>query len=262
MGNITLGCHFWGEIEMLRWFYEWGSLEKAYYRFSFCLPILAVLSLLGFLGMTYAALYLAPNDYQQGEAFRIIYAHVPCAFFSMGLYAALAIFSAIFLIWRIKLSVILAKACAEVGAWITLLALITGALWGKPMWGTAWVWDARLTSELILLFLYLGYFALEKSIPDPEQSQKASSFLAVIGVINLPIIHFSVIWWNTLHQGSTVLRFAKPAMPFEMLWPLLLSVLVVGIWIIALVFLIARNDILERSMHQRWLKAFLSEEIK
>ena len=250
-----MGCDFWGEVKMLKWLYAWGRLDIAYTRISIALPSLIWLSMIGFVLMTYTTLCLAPNDYQQGEAFRIMYVHVPAAFFSMGLYVSLATFSAIFLVWRIKLAAMMAKSCAEVGTAITFLALVTGALWGKPMWGTAWVWDARLSSELILLFLYVGYLALEKSIPDREQAQKTSAFLALIGVINLPIIHFSVVWWNTLHQGSSVLRFAKPTIAAEMLWPLFLSLLVVGLWTVTLVFLSARIEILARSQDQRWIKS-------
>lgn len=169
-------------------------------------------------------LFIAPSDYQQGDAFRIIYVHVPSAFLSMMVYMVMATSAASFLIWRIKIADQIAKASAPVGALFTFLALITGSIWGKPMWGTWWIWDARLTSELILLFLFFGYMALRDALPQ-KTGALASSYLAIIGVINIPIIHFSVIWWNTLHQGPTLSRFAKPAMDSSMLYPLLLMIL-------------------------------------
>lgn len=155
-------------------------------------------------------LFFAPSDYQQGDAFRIIYVHVPSAFLSLMVYMFMAISAAVFLIWRIKIADMIAKASAPVGALFTFLALITGSIWGKPMWGTWWIWDARLTSELILLFLFFGYMALRDALP-PKVGALASSYLAIIGIINIPIIHFSVTWWNTLHQGPTLSRLAKPA---------------------------------------------------
>jgi heme exporter protein C len=169
-------------------------------------------------------LFFAPSDYQQGEAFRIIYVHVPSAFLSLMVYMCMAMSAAVFLIWRIKIADMIAQASAPVGALFTFLALITGSIWGKPMWGTWWIWDARLTSELILLFLFFGYMALRDSLPH-KTGALASSYLAIIGVINIPIIHFSVIWWNTLHQGPTLSRLAKPAIDTSMLYPLLLMIL-------------------------------------
>jgi heme exporter protein C len=169
-------------------------------------------------------LFFAPSDYQQGDAFRIIYVHVPSAFLSLMVYMCMASSAALFLIWRITIADMIAKASAPVGALFTFLALITGSIWGKPMWGTWWIWDARLTSELILLFLFFGYMALRDALP-PKVGALASSYLAIIGVINIPIIHFSVIWWNTLHQGPTLSRLAKPAIDSSMLYPLLLMIL-------------------------------------
>jgi heme exporter protein C len=169
-------------------------------------------------------LFFAPSDYQQGDAFRIIYVHVPSAFLSMFVYVCMAMSALIYLIWRIKIADIVAKASAPVGALFTFLALITGSIWGKPMWGTWWIWDARLTSELILLFIFFGYMALRDALP-LKSGALASSYLAIVGLINIPIIHFSVNWWNTLHQGPTLSRFAKPAMDSSMLYPLLIMIL-------------------------------------
>ncbi len=169
-------------------------------------------------------LYFAPSDYQQGDAFRIIYVHVPSAFLSLMVYSCMAISAALFLIWRIKIADEIARASAPVGALFTFLALVTGSIWGKPMWGTWWIWDARLTSELILLFLFFGYMALRDALPQ-KIGALASSYLAVIGMINIPIIHFSVIWWNTLHQGPTLSRLSLPTMDSRMLYPLLLMIL-------------------------------------
>lgn len=164
----------------------------------------------------------APIDYQQGDAYRILFVHVPCAALSLGLYVALAVVSVIKLIWRLKLADRIAVAIAPLGAMLTGLALVTGSIWGKPMWGTWWIWDARLTSELVLLFLYWGVIALRQAIPDPERGARAAAILAIIGVIDIPIIHFSVEWWHTLHQGASILHLARPSMPAAMFEPLLL----------------------------------------
>lgn len=198
------------------------ALAQHFQRFaSTLIPWLAGLTAVSLLYGLVGGLYLAPADYQQGDAFRIIYIHVPSAFLSLAVYVFMASCALCFLIWRVKLLDTLAAASASLGAWFTFLALVTGAIWGKPMWGAWWVWDARLTSELILLFLYLGYIALRNAIPDNEQKARASSVLAVIGVVNIPIIHYSVYWWNTLHQGATLSRLARPAIDEAMLYPLL-----------------------------------------
>jgi heme exporter protein C len=166
-------------------------------------------------------LFLAPADYQQQDAYRIIFVHVPSAFLSMGIYTSMAIASLLFLIFRVKMLDKFVWACAPTGALFTGLALITGAIWGKPMWGTWWVWDARLTSELILLFIYLGVIFLKDALRTQHQSIMPAHVLAVIGLVNIPIVHFSVQWWYTLHQGPTLSQFAKPDMAPEMLYPLL-----------------------------------------
>ena len=170
----------------------------------------------------YFGLFNSPADYQQGESVRIMYVHVPAAWMAMFCYTSMAIAAGIGLIWKHPLADIAAKATAPVGACFTFLALFTGSLWGKPMWGTWWVWDARLTSMLVLLFLYLGYIALINAFDDEARGTKSSSILVLVGLINVPIIKFSVDWWNTLHQPASVLRMGGPSIDESMLWPLLL----------------------------------------
>lgn len=168
-------------------------------------------------------LFIAPADYQQKDAFRIIYIHVPAAAMSMGVYVSMAIAATVYFVWHIKLAAYYCRSVAVLGAVYTALALFTGAVWGKPMWGTYWSWgDARLLSELILLFLYLGYMGLVSAIEQEKLANSIGSVLLVVGVINIPIIHYSVVWWNSLHQGATVLKFGKPAMTADMLIPLLI----------------------------------------
>ncbi|HET9843503.1 MAG TPA: heme ABC transporter permease, partial [Gammaproteobacteria bacterium] len=169
----------------------------------------------------WGALYHSPPDYQQGEGVRILYIHVPCAILSLAIYTSIAMLSFVYLVWRIKIYDLFAKELANLGAIYTLLALVTGSLWGKPMWGTWWVWDARLTSELILLFLYLAYILLRQSLPNPKQGAKACAMLAMVGFIDIPIVHFSVEWFQTLHQGGTLFLLKKTKMHPDMVKPLL-----------------------------------------
>lgn len=201
----------------------------------------------------YLGLVVAPADYEQGESYRIIYIHVPAAWMSMFVYMVMAVSSAVFLIWRMKLADIVAVASAPIGASFTLIALITGSFWGKPMWGTWWVWDARLTSELLLLFLYLGYMALRNALDNPPSAARAAAILAVVGVINIPIIHFSVEWWNTLHQPATITKLDKPSMHISMLRPLL--IMVVGFQLLYFHNLLVRlrTGILEREGRASWV---------
>ncbi len=170
----------------------------------------------------YLGLLASPADYQQGESVRIMYVHVPASWMALFCYTGMAISAAVGLIWKHPLADVAAKATAPVGACFTFLALFTGALWGKPMWGTWWVWDARLTSMLVLLFLYLGYIALVNAFDDPTRGVKASSILVLVGFVNVPIIKFSVDWWNTLHQPASVIKMDGPSIDASMLWPLLL----------------------------------------
>ncbi len=170
-------------------------------------------------------LLLAPPDYQQGEGYRIIYVHVPAAWMSLFIYSLMALAGGIALIWRIKVWECLLTAAAPIGASFTALALVTGMLWGKPMWGAYWVWDARLTSELVLLFLYLGVIVLHQSIADARAAARACALLAMVGFVNVPIVHYSVEWWNTLHQGSILPKLGKPTLDRSMLTPLLVMLL-------------------------------------
>ena len=201
----------------------------------------------------WGALVLAPADYQQGEAYRIIFVHVPSAWLSLLVYAAMAGAAAVGLVWRIKVADAVAAACAPIGASFTFLALLTGALWGKPMWGAWWVWDARLTSELVLLFLYLGVIALRSAIPDPRKAARASAVLAIVGLVDLPIIHFSVEWWNTLHQGPTVFRLDGPSIHPSMLAPLALMTAAFTLFFLTVLLMRARCEVLERERRSRWV---------
>jgi len=188
----------------------------------------------------YLGLFHSPADYQQGDSVRIMYVHVPAAWMAMFCYTAMAISAAVGLIWKHPLADIAGKATAPVGAVFTFLALATGSLWGKPMWGTWWVWDARLTSMLILFFLYIGYMALANAFDNPQRGAKASAILALVGFVNVPIIKFSVDWWNTLHQPASVFRMGGPTIDSSMLWPLLF--MAIGYTLFYLWVLIIRID--------------------
>jgi len=189
-----------------------------------------------------------------------MFVHVPSAWMSMFIYMVIAMAGAINLIWRIKLSDVIAVSSAPIGASFTFLALATGSLWGKPMWGTWWVWDARLTSELILLFLYLGLMALNAAIEDKRVAGRASAVLALVGVVNIPIIHYSVEWWNTLHQGPTVTKFDAPSIHLSMLIPLLLMALAFKLYYATVVLMRARCEILERERNTEWVQVLVKEE--
>jgi heme exporter protein C len=203
-------------------------------------------------------LFFAPRDYQQGDAFRIIYVHAPSAWMSLSAYTTMALAGAVALIWRIKIGHAVAAACAPIGASFTLAALVTGSLWGRPMWGTYWAWDPRLTSELILLFLYFGVMSLRRAFDDPVRGDRAAAVLAIVGVVNVPIIHYSVQWWNSLHQGATVAKFAKPSMPGSMLWPLLSVLLGFMLFFGAVLCTRLQAEVLNRERQSSWLKEVLS----
>ena len=237
------------------WLHKLASPPHAYRIAGNAIPWLGWPAFLLIVTGLYGGLVLAPPDYQQGDAFRIIYVHAPSAWMSMFVYGTMAAAAAIGLIWRIKLAHAVAAASAPVGAWFTAVTLATGSLWGKPMWGTWWEWDARLTSELILLFLYLGYIALRTSIDDRDRADRASALLAIVGIVNLPIIHYSVLWWNTLHQGATITKFGKPSITFDMLWPLLTMFLAFTLYYGALLMLRLRAEILHRERDASWLRS-------
>lgn len=212
--------------------------------------VLAVLGL-------YVGFFVAPSDAQQGEAYRIIYVHVPAAWMSMFVYLVMAVWAAVGLIFNARLASVMALALAPTGALMTFLALWTGALWGQPTWGTWWVWDARLTSELVLLFLYIGFMALHGAIDDPRRADRAAGLLALVGVVNLPIIYFSVQWWNTLHQGASVTLNKAPSMAAPMLLGMLLMALAAWAYCIAMGLSRARVLLLERERHTDWARAAL-----
>ena len=213
---------------------------------SIALPIAALAGTGCFCLGLYYAFFASPPDYQQGETVRIMYIHVPAAWISLLAYLLMAIAAFFYLVWRHPLAEIGARAMAIPGAGLTLIALITGSFWGKPMWGAWWVWDARLTSMLILLFLYLGYLGLAHGFDRPERGSKSASLLVLVGAINLPIIKFSVDWWNTLHQGSSVLRFDGTTIDPSMLKPLLIMASAVFLWFIA-VSILRMRALLQRS---------------
>jgi heme exporter protein C len=240
---------------MWKWFHKLASPPHFYALSAKMIPWFAVPGVLLVAYGSWAGLFRAPPDYQQGDAFRIIYVHVPAAYLSMMAYMTMAISAGIGLIWRIKLSHAVAAAAAPLGAWFTFLALMTGSIWGRPMWGTWWEWgDPRLTSELIMLFLYFGYMALRAAIDDTIKADRASAVLALVGAVNIPIIHFSVEWWSSLHQGATIVREGGPAMPAEMLTPLLANIFGFTLMFGALLLGRVRTEILFRERRKRWVR--------
>ena len=242
---------------MYKWIHQFGS-PKYFYDISFPLSKwAAIICAICFISGLYGGLVLAPADYQQGDSFRIIYLHVPSAWMYLFVYLIMAFSGAVSLIWRIKITDIIARASAPIGASFTFIALVTGAIWGKPMWGTYWVWDARLTSELILLFLYLGYIALQSAFDDKRIAARAGAILALIGVINIPIIHYSVEWWSTLHQGPTISKFDKPSIHLTMLIPLLLMVVAFKTFYITTLLIRARREILNYECNSSWVKKYV-----
>jgi heme exporter protein C len=245
---------------VVRFFHRMASPPHFYAFSERLMPWLVVIFLLLTVSGLYGGLYLAPPDYQQGDSYRIIYIHVPAAWMSLFIYVVMAIAGAIGLIWRIKLAEIVMISSASVGASFTFIALVTGSLWGKPMWGTWWVWDARLTSELILLFLYLGIIGLYGAIDDKRTASKAVAILALVGVVNIPIIHYSVEWWNTLHQGPTVAKMDKPSIHVSMLTPLLLMALAFKVYYAIALILQARVELLQRERNSQWVKTKAVEE--
>lgn len=239
---------------MWTFFHKLASPPHFYRLAGVMAPWFGWVAALLILAGTYGGLVLAPPDYQQGDGFRIIYVHVPSAWMSLFIYVVMASAAGIGLIWRIKLSHAVAAASAPLGASFTFLALATGSIWGKPMWGTWWVWDARLTSELILLFLYFGYMGLRAAMDDVTKADRASAVLALVGVVNVPIIHYSVVWWNTLHQGPTVSKIAAPSISTSMLVPLLIMTLGFMAYYAALLLMRVRGEILQRERRAAWLK--------
>ena len=240
---------------ILNFFNQKFLSPKFFYQTSSkLLPWFTLVFLICFIYGLIGGLFIAPADYQQGDGFRIIYVHVPSAFTAMLVYFIMALSAIMLLVLRLKIAAICMSVSARIGVWFTLLALVTGSIWGKPMWGTWWIWDARLTSVLILFFLYLGFIALQAVIPDQNRRDKASAILAIVGLINLPIIHYSVIWWNTLHQGPTISKFATPSIAPAMLYPLLAMIAAFFLFYAVMLMLRMRNQIILREMHSLWLK--------
>lgn len=239
---------------MLPILYKLASPKRFYQIAGKLLPWFVVIATLLFSYGLVGALLLSPPDYQQGDAYRIIYIHVPSAFMSMFIYTVMAFCAVLSLVWRIKLADAVLTASVPIGAWLTALALITGSIWGKPMWGAWWIWDARLTSELILEFLYLGVIALQTAMINTEQRAKAAAILVLVGSINIPIIHYSVYWWNTLHQGATISRFAKPTIAPSMLYPLLAMIAAFLIYYLALMLVRARTEVIWRERRSSWVR--------
>ena len=239
---------FFHKLGSPKWFYEISSK---------LLPWVAVFSVLMLAVGLVWGLVFAPEDYQQGNSFRIIYIHVPAAILAQSCYMMLAVAGVVGLVWRMKLADVALQCAAPIGAWMTLVALFTGSIWGKPTWGTYWEWDARLTSMLILLFLYFGIIALRMAISNRDTAAKATAVMAIVGVINIPIIKYSVDWWNTLHQPATFTITEKPAMPPEMWMPLLVMVLAFyGLFTLNLLMRM-RLEVLRREPKTRWARAAL-----
>ncbi|GGH94372.1 heme ABC transporter permease [Pseudomonas fluvialis] len=240
------------------WFHKLGSPKWFYEISSLWLRGLSVAAILLILVGTVWGLAFAPPDYQQGNSFRIIYIHVPAAFLAQSCYLMMAVAGLVGLVWKMKLADVALQQAAPIGAWMTFIALLTGAVWGKPTWGAWWVWDARLTSMLILLFLYFGVIALGQAITNRDSAAKACAVLALVGAVNIPIIKYSVDWWNTLHQPATFTVTGKASMAPEMWLPLLLMVLGFYCFFGAVLLLRMRLEVLRREARTSWVKAEMS----
>lgn len=241
------------------WFHKLGS-PKWFFGFAkrWTLPALALGLLLLAIGLIWG-LAFAPEDYQQGNSFRIIYMHVPAAMLAQSCYLAIGVAGFVFLVWQMKMAPVFIKAIAPVGAVLALISLVTGAVWGKPTWGTWWVWDARLTSVLVLFLLYMGVIAIQNTLEDKMLRDKAVAVIGVVGLVNLPIIKYSVDWWNTLHQPATFKITEKPAMPVEMWLPLLVSTVGLYCFVAALTMYRMQTEIIARESKTQWLKQEVSK---
>ena len=244
---------------LTNWF-KFASPQAFYPLAGKLVPLFWVLTAVFGIAGLWLGFFVAPTDATQGEGYRIIFIHVPTSWMSMFIYMVMAGWAAMGLSLNARLSSMMAQALAPTGALMAFLSLWTGAFWGKPMWGAWWVWDARLTSELILFFLYLGFIALQASIDDPRRADKAGAILALVGVVNVPIIYFSVVWWNTLHQGSSVSMTKSPSMAMTMLWGMLLMALCLWMYSIAVALTRVRAIVLEREAHTDWVKQL--QEVK
>lgn len=243
---------------LINWF-RYGSPQSFYPLAGRMVPWFAALAALFGAAGLWIAFFVAPTDAQQGEAYRIIFVHVPAAWMSMFLYVVMACWAGLGLVLNTRLSAMMAHAIAPTGAMFAFLSLWSGALWGRPTWGTYWVWDARLTSELVLFFLYLGYMALNAAIDDPRRADRAAAVLALVGVINVPIIYFSVKWWNTLHQGASVSLMRAPSMAATMLTGMLVMAIAFWMYSIAVALSRVRSIILEREAHTEWARVLIRQ---
>ena len=233
-------------------FFRFASPATFYPLAGRMIPVFWLLAaVFGAIGL-YISFFVAPTDATQGEGYRIIFIHVPASWMSMFIYVVMALWAGVGLAFNTRLAGMMAQALAPTGALMAFLSLWTGALWGKPMWGTWWVWDARLTSELVLFFLYLGFIALQASIDEPRRADKAGAVLALVGGVNVPIIYFSVTWWNTLHQGASVSITKSPSMAHTMLWGMLLMALCFWMYSLAMSLTRVRAIILEREAAHQW----------
>jgi len=244
---------------IVRWFHQLGS-PPAFDRFARRWSPIAYLAALPLLALgAWQALFVVPADYQQGDSFRILFVHVPSAWMSLFVFALMALYSAIALVWRIKVCEILAMACAPLGAGFTAITLLTGSIWGRPMWGTWWDWDPRLTSELILLFLYFGVIGLYAAIDDRRNAARAAGLLAIVGVALLPVIRYSVDWWDSLHQGATIRLFGPSTLDASMQAPLWLMVIATKLWFVGSLLSKARADNLQREAGKAWVNETLED---
>jgi heme exporter protein C len=241
-----------------QWFHRLGSPRWFYEKTTPWLPWLAILSIALIVTAAVWGLAFAPADFKQGNSYRIIYIHVPAAFLALAGYYIMAISGAVGLIWKMKLPFMVMKSAAPIGALLTFVSLVTGSIWGKPTWGTWWEWDARITSMLILFFLYLGMIALQQAFQHRDTADKASAVLALVGMVNIPIIYKSVDWWNTLHQPATIKFTSKSSIDPSMLYPLL--TMVIGFYVFyALVLLLnTRVEILRRENRTQWVNDLIS----
>jgi heme exporter protein C len=239
-------------VRLLNWF-KFSSPTTFYALAGRMIPWVSAIAVILIVVGLYMSFFVAPTDYKQGEGYRIIFVHVPAAWMSMFIYVIMAVWSGIGLVFNTRLSAMMAQALAPTGAMFTFLALWTGAFWGKPMWGAWWVWDARLTSELILLFLYIGFIALQGAIDDRRRADRAGAILALVGVVNIPIIYYSVKWWNTLHQGASVTITKGSSMGEVMLWTMLIMALGFWAYSIAVALSRVRSIILERERDTTWV---------
>jgi heme exporter protein C len=242
------------------WFHRLASPPHIYRRSEQLAPWFAWAAALSIGAGLYGGLLSSPPDYQMCDGYRIIYVHAPSAWLSLMIYSSMATAAAVGLIWRMKVAHAVAASCAGVGAAFTAVSLITGMLWGKPMWGAYWVWDPRLTAQLILLFLFFGYMALRASYDDVSRADRLSAWVAIIGIVNVPIVRFSVTWWNSLHQAPSVMKMARASMPASMLVPLLLMFAGFTVFFLAFLSVRLRAEILRREKNSAWVRDMVSND--